>query len=528
LAITRAEPKAARAAQSSGFVARAATGIRTSRSAFAMTALLGLVFLYWSRQPLWHTDLWGHLAYGRLIVADRVLPATEPLMPLSQGIRFTDLAWLSEVLGYLAFQWKGAAAIQFAYAASITACLAVIAYRTATRTGSVWAAVLAIAACTWLEWQQFLIVRPQLAALVCFTCLFALLSARRLRPVCFLVVPILFGLWANLHGSFVVGFVMIAGFAAGRAVDLLRKKAPSSSVWRDARFRQILGLLGVAVLGTLANPYGWRIFQIAWRTAGNPNFAELVEWKPLTLEMRQGQAALAVSIALLVAYWRTPRRIAAVEFILLVALGLSAMRTSRMIVWWAPVAASYLGLHCGAIGRRFLTRRSLPPTESRVRTSLAWTLAGSLMIGVVALCSPLGQAIVLGKESTPAESYSSQTPLGATAYLNAHPPQGQVFNTYEWGDYLLWAGQQNLRVFVASHAHLVPREVWLDYLRVIAVQEGWERILDRYQTSIAVLDPVQHGDLVDALRESKNWSLVYEDDRSTIFVRRYGRGPIGG
>jgi hypothetical protein len=485
-----------------------------------MTVLLGLIFLYWSRQPLWHTDLWGHLAYGRVIVTERALPLTEPLMPLSRGVHFTDLAWLSEVLSYLAFQWKGVAAIRFLYATSITACLGVLAYRTATNTRSVLAAVLAVVACTWLEWQQFLIVRPQLAALVCFTCLFALVTAKRPGRAGFFVMPVLFALWANLHGSFVVGFVVIAGFAAGRAVDLLRKRANGTTVCRDTRFRQLLLLLGLAGLGTLLNPYGWGIFRVAWQTAGNPNFADLVEWKPLTLEMRQGQAAFAVSLALIVAYWRTPRRIASAEFILLVSLGLSALRTSRMIVWWAPVAAYYLAVQCGAIWRRYRHHRLLMRTDYLDRTGLAWTLASVLTVGVVALCSPLGQAMLLGKESPASKSYSSQTPLGATAYLNAHPPQGQIFNTYEWGDYLLWAGPKNLNVFLASHAHLVPREVWLDYLRVISVQDGWQRILDRYQTRVAVLDPVQHGNLVDALRDSKDWSLVYEDDRSIIFARR--------
>ena len=340
-----------------------------------MTALLALVFLYWSRQPLWHTDLWGHLAYGRVIVNDRALPLTEPLMPLSRGVRFTDLAWLSEVLGYLAFQWKGVAAIQFLYAMSITACLGVLAYRTATQTGSILAAALAVVTCTSLEWQQFLIVRPQLAALVCFTCLFALMTAKRLGRASSCVMPVLFALWANLHGSFVVGFVIIAGFAAGRAVDLLRKRANGTTVWRDTRFRQLLLLLGLGLLGTLLNPYGWGIFRVAWHTAGNPNLAALVEWKPLTIEMRQGPAALTMSILLIVAYWRTPRGIAAAEFILLVSLGLSALRTSRMIVWWAPVAAYYLAVHCGAIWRRFRRRRLLTRTNYLDRSSLAWTLA---------------------------------------------------------------------------------------------------------------------------------------------------------
>jgi hypothetical protein len=523
----RGEPSNARLPQSPGLLARYCHGLRISRSAFAVIFLLGLFQLFLSHRSLWHTDLWGHLAYGRVIVANRALPATEPLMPLSRGIRFSDLAWLSEVLGYLAFQWKGAAAIQFVYATSIVICIGLLAYRTAQQTGTIWAAFLAIAACVWLEWQQFLIVRPQLAGLVCFICLFAYLTRNRVGGECFLIIPIVFALWANLHGSFLIGFVLIASFAAGRAIDLARKKA-AGCVWRDVRFRRLMLLFGLSLLATLLNPYGWEIFRAAWETAGNPNFADLVEWQPLTLKMRQGQAAAVVAVAVIAACWLTPRRISAAEVILLLGLGAATLRGSRMIVWWAPLAAYFLASHGAAIWKRFRHQPSRKPSGSKSGVHLGWTLAGVLTLGMAAVCSPLGQAIVLGKESSPRGSLSAETPLDATAYLNAHPPQGQIFNTYEWGDYLLWAGPKGLKVFVASHAHLIPRDVWLDYLRVISLQSGWERILDKYQTQIAVLDSVQHGDLVDSLRDSTDWSLVYEDDHSAIFVRRYGRGPIGG
>jgi hypothetical protein len=492
-----------------------------------VVVVLGLFHLFLSHRPLWHTDLWGHLAYGRVIVANRALPATEPLMPLSRGIPFNDLAWLSEVFGYLAFQWKGAAAIQFVYATVITICLGLLVYRTAARTGTMWAALLAMAACAWLEWQQFLIVRPQLAGLVCFMCLFSYLTRKQLGRECFLAIPVLFVLWANLHGSFLMGFVLIFAFAAGRGIDFVRKSA-TSEVWRDATFRWLLLLVGLALLGTLLNPYGGRIFRAAGETAGNANLADLVEWQPLTLQMRQGQAAVVVSIALIAAWWLTPRRISAAEVILLVGLGLAMLRSSRMIVWWAPLAAYFLAVHGAAIWKRFRPQPSPKHSQRDAPVRLGWTLAGALTLFAVTVCSPLGQAIVLGKESSPRASFSAETPSGATSYLASHPPQGQIFNTYEWGDYLLWAGPNGLKVFVASHAHLVPRDVWLDYLRVISLQDGWEQILDRYQVQIAVLDSSQHGDLVDSLRDSQNWSLVYEDDHSAIFIRRYGRGPIGG
>ena len=59
------------------------------------TAVIGLVYLALSYQPLWHTDLWGHLGYGRWIWEHGRLPETEPLMPLAEGMAFIDSAWLT-------------------------------------------------------------------------------------------------------------------------------------------------------------------------------------------------------------------------------------------------------------------------------------------------------------------------------------------------------------------------------------------------------------------------------------------------
>jgi hypothetical protein len=502
---------------------------RISGPTFVLVLVLGLLFLYLSHRPLWHTDLWGHLAYGRLILSNRAVPQTEPFMPLSRGMKFIDLAWLSEVLGYAAFQWEGIAAIQFLYATSITTCLAVLAFVTARRTQIVGPALLAVFASTWLEWQQFLIVRPQLAGLACFTILLAVITRKELGKQCWIVVPLLLAVWANLHGSFIVGLALLATVAAGRGGDLLRRTATWRALWRDRTFRTLLTLIPVATLAVLLNPWGWTIFRDIWQTARNPNFAALVEWRPLSLQMRQGQAAAVVALALMVAYRLTPRRISLGEVLLLVGLGAATLQSSRMIVWWAPVASYFLAVHAAAIWKRFGRRWSIGKIGAKKKpASVAWTLGSVVTACGVAVCSPLGLALCNGTQADPRQSLSVNTPLGAIRHLNAHPPEGQIFNTYEWGDYLLWAGPKGLRVFVASHAHLIPSDVWQDYLRVITLRSGWEAILNRYGVTAAVLDSDQHGDLVDALRAGKDWTPVYEDDRSVIFIRRYGRGPIGG
>jgi hypothetical protein len=502
--------------------------LRISAVAFGLIVLLGLFHAYLSHRPLWHTDLWGHLAYGRLIVARHAIPSTEPFMPLARGVEFVDLSWLSQVVGYVAYRWEGIAAIQFLYATCIVFCLGLLAYGVVRSTRLIWPALIGLVACTGLEWQQFLIVRPQLAGLACFVALFIYLSQRRPGTERWAFVPLLFALWANLHGSFAVGWALIATLAAGRGIDIVRRAGTCRAVSRDQKFRSLTMLIPAAALAVLVNPYGWTILRGVWETASNPNLTDLVEWRPLDILMRQGQAAAAIALLLIVVYRLTPRRISSSEFLLLVGLGWATLRSSRMIVWWAPVASYYLAIHAAAIWNRFRGSLRRPQFADGQRSSPVWGLAALAAICALGAASPLGLALLHERGIDPQESLSSQTPLAATDYLNAHSPRGQIFNTYEWGDYLIWAGPQGLRVFVASHAHLVSRDVWQDYLRVITLRTGWEKILDRYGVEVAVLDPDQQGDLVDALRESPNWSIAQEDDRSVIFVRRQRVVPMDG
>ena len=114
--------------------------------------------------------------------------------------------------------------------------------------------------------------------------------------------------------------------------------------------------------------------------------------------------------------------------------------------------------------------------------------------------------------------------MGVVGHLNKladqnRLPRGQIFNTYEWGDYLLWAGPPKLKVFLASHVHLVPREVWNDYIAISNVASGWEELLDRYGVNVIILDNVSHTPLIGRLRE-EDWQKTYADNVGVVLVRR--------
>lgn len=491
-------------------------------TAAALTIVLGGLYVFLSTHvPVWHTDVWGHLAYGREIWRQGGLPATEPLMPLSRGVPLIDTAWLSQLIGYGLYSWLGVAGLKLAYAVSLTGAVALLSAIVYRRTQSVVWTLVSLGAFAWINYEPLRIVRPQLAGLLCFALLYDWLGGgwRRRHWWC---VPLLFGVWANLHGSFPAGLALIALAALGRVIDVGCRTRRMASILADRQARRLAALLALAAIATCLNPYGPRVYEEVLSVARHPNLRDLVEWRPLSVQMPQGLAAAVVGIVLFVAYRLSRRRVRASEVLLLSVLGLLALVHSRMLVWWGVVAADRVAVHlAGAWGQ------GRPVVARPGRRAAVWSVVSlAAAAGCVAL-SPAGDLLLRGRPADRAGwigelrgQTSPLTPIDAVEYLHENPPRGLLFNTYEWGDYLLWAGPADAPVFVASHAHLVPRDVWLDYLQVSRGSARWGDVLDRYGVNTVLVDRAGRGALIRLLRESREWRVVYEDRIAVVFVRQ--------
>ena len=505
-------------------------GLKFPRVAAAFAAVFGGLFLllnYPYLVPLSsnltrvsHTDVWGHLSYARWMIAERALPETEPLMPLAEGVPFVDTSWLSQLIGYGAYSSWGVVSLVGLHALSVTlvaAILSIMAYR---KTRRFWLSTLAGFVFLAICFHPLQVMRPQLAGMVCFGLLLALQTSNRIRRSDWVLIPGIFLLWANLHGSFAVGLLTLGLFVLGRLIDTIRRSRRKLRLMATPRTWRGVMLLQLAAAAVLLNPYGLVLYAEVLSFGGNPNLTDLVEWDPLTIEILHGQVAAVVVLALAIVYRLSPRRVSATEVLLLSVLGGFALWHQRMIVWWAPVAGYCLAVHLGAIWNR--TRPVIGPSP---RGGL-WTVATVGLCWIFFAYSPLGLTILHGAPQDAEQradqfqrSVSSFTPIAAVDYLTRNPPQGQVFNTYEWGDYLLWAGPPDIQIFVNSHAHLVPEDVWRDYMSISHAGDGWDRDLDRYSVNTVIVDKAGRGGLIRRLREHDDWTVDYEDRLAVIFVR---------
>jgi len=324
------------------------------------------------------------------------------------------------------------------------------------------------------------------------------------------LLPPATGLWANVHGSFFTGFVLLGCVAAGRVITT-----------RDLRAaRPYLITLGACVIASLVNPYGPGALVYVATIGSSPVIRDLVtEWAPTTLSGLDGTLFFGSVLLLGTLALKSPRRLTATEILLLLAFGYLAWSSVRAIVWWGLVVAPVLARLLGSVlPNRQPTGRDRPAFNAVILASIGLLVLISLPWNKSAL--PILPANKLGV-------FSDDTPVGAGEYLRSHgpPSTGLMFNDQNWGGYLEYTAWPRHQVFLDGRFELHPAQVWFDYLDVVFPSARWPALLDKYNISYLVLSKDEHADLVAEVRQTSGWQLDYEDDQAVVFSRAPSAAP---
>jgi hypothetical protein len=337
------------------------------------------------------------------------------------------------------------------------------------------------------------------------------------------MIPVLFAVWANVHGSFIVGLAMLGTLLLGRGVDVFRRTRNWRMVFAERKTRGLLYALELSALAVLLNPYGLAVYPEVFAVARNPNLQSLIEWDPLTLRMKQGQAAAAIALGLIVLYRMTPRRITTGEVLLLCGLGAAAMWTSRMIVWWVPVAACFLGIHLAAVWRAWRKKAPAEPRKGGL-----WTVVTLGLMWIFFAYTPFGSTVIHGPPGGSGDRRrpAPQEPLLPDADRCRRLPSPQSAAR---------AGLQHVRVGGLPALGRTGRD---SGLRRIACPPGsrgglaglfadrlgfgnWQRRLDEYGVNTVVVDRRYRRNLIRRLDESTDtWERKFSNNISAVFVRK--------
>jgi hypothetical protein len=270
--------------------------------------------------------------------------------------------------------------------------------------------------------------------------------------------------------------------------------------------------------------------------AQNANLRAIIEWEPLAIGKPGGIEFVLSGLVAAMLLRYSQRKVPLYLGLLVLLLGATTLSTNRMIGWYAlTFGVSFAPLLADILGR-WKTREASDVLPAADGASLrgfplrgrSWnyTLFGLLLLWIPFSLSPATQPWLGGKPRTQQQLLGVETPLGLTEYLRANPPRGQVFNPMWWGDWIIWNGPPGIKPFMTTNVHLVPAQVWDDYLRVMNVRPGWQQVLARYAVETILVDKHESPELLQVLRKDTAWQVVHEDPQCAVFgVRKPALQP---
>jgi hypothetical protein len=266
-------------------------------------------------------DLWGHLRFGLDTVASGHLPITDPYS-FTQDVPWINHEWLSEVTLALSYRAGGMARNAAAQGdrprgrvsgartphhkhPSATTLVAAGGRHHRRRAGGAHDAAADVDAAL----HSAVVARAQSRWL--------------------LAIPLLFALWANLHGGWIVGLGIGGLWLVGRVID--------ERSFRASLLEAVAVAAGLAA--TLVNPYGWRLWWFLLTTV-RPSRA-IGEWRPAWEQSDATAALLWAAIVLVIVMPTMVRRRASIAWagaLPVMWLGVMGLFVVRLVPLFGEVA----------------------------------------------------------------------------------------------------------------------------------------------------------------------------------------------
>jgi hypothetical protein len=458
-------------------------------------------------------DFWWTLKTGQYIVETRSLPLPDPFTYTTQGAhdayagesitRHFNLTseWLAQAILFSVYRAGGFAGTVWFRALLLTCFCGIAGWIAYRRSRGFYLALAAVFATAAVVSGGFVVDRSFLFTYVLLAATLAILESRRWLWV----LPAVCLLWANCHGGFFLSWVLMGAYSAEALVLRLRGKSLADD-------RLLWGICAVSFLASGLNPNGFRIVQVLIYYRNSFLQSKLLEWSPSPLWPPSIFSVLLIGAAAVLLWAR--RRVRIADWLLLVAFGAASLMAYRNVVlvgFLAPILiVSYLPEW----------KRPMPAAAQWATAAL---IAGALIFGLTR-----GSFFQL-------RAAEWRYPRGAADFLLAHHVTGPIFNTYEYGGYLMWRLWPEQRVFIDGRA--LSESVFQDYARILyhrdvsdGGQDGME-LLDRYGVQAIVMNGFEYFnglsyDLAPALAspQQKDWKLVYNDPQVLIFMRHVPDG----
>jgi hypothetical protein len=493
--------------------------------------LLGLSCGALGRLLLRDADIGWHIRNGEQILVTHTVPRVDSFSSTMSGHTWYAWEWMYDICIAKIHHAFGLNGVVF-YSAAIIAATFVLALHLGLRRGATLPVMLVLLLLALGAAAVHFLARPHVLSWLFTVIWFALLDSpadadqedRRL-----LWLPPLMVLWVNLHGGFVLGFLLLAMYLVGTTIEYLSRQEARAALAKRIRWLSAVSLLSFAA--SFLNPYGYHLHVHIYRYLSD-HFLMNQIGEFLSPDFHGGaQQCFALLLIVAIVALATARR---------------ALQPSRLLV---VISAAYLGCYA---------TRNLPTSgllialvvapilsdslayASRSSTIASWLKAGLIRLDsfglrmgklelgfrghfwmvaifVLGLWACFHQGRVGSTRLLHAYFDDKRFPVEAVNYISEHRIREPIFSLDSWGGYLIYRIYPASKVVLDDRHDLYGDQFFKEYLKVVLVQPEWEKVLHGLRADW-VLVP-SGSSLANMLRLIPGWTVVHEDGTAVLFER---------
>lgn len=457
-------------------------------------------------------DVGRHIRVGRTILETGVIPDVDLFSHTRAGTPFVPYEWLSEAVTALAHAAAGLAGVAI-LTAILYAVAILCAYRIAEELGAPRFLGLLIGLLALLLQAMHLLPRPHLFT-TAFAAVFTLVLLRYAssgRGWDLVPLPVLMLAWANLHGGFLIGFILLAAFLFGALLE-----SPEFATGRRAG-RPLAITLVACVAASLINPVGPELWRHTTGYLGiDFLIAQTQEYQSVDFHGGFGKLFF-VALFAGPALWMTGRvRVTWLGAGLYLFFGAAALHSARNVPLYTVTALPFVAVWAkdalragGPAGSRTLSRMK---RFEKIDRTLQPGMSTVAVLGLVWYC--LGPAAATYRFS------SDFFPVEALRTMPTDETSGPVFNQMRWGGYILYA-HPDIPVFIDGQTDFYGEELAREYLTVVNGLPGWEAVLDGYEVTWTL---TLRGEPINQILElHDDWEPTYTGNIAQAFRRTTDR-----
>lgn len=446
-------------------------------------------------------DIWWHLRNADEMLRHHAFLRDDVYSFTVAGAPWIDHEWLGELAYWIGWKAAGAQGVLAVSAGLVTVIFTAVLWLCWRASGSMAAACGCTMVAALLSTVSFG-PRTLLFGWLLFCVQLVLLERSRHSTRALLVLPPLYLLWVNLHGSWLIGLAVLLVIAvAGNLPFSVRGWLQNRLLTAEQNRMLVLACTGI-VPALFCNPWGWRLVAYPFNFALRQtlNVATLEEWRPLDLHSVRGEAMVAVLLLVVLRQFLKPRVWSVTELLLFTGGLYAAFVHTRFLFLFALLAAP-------VVARSF----NATPSEERGREH------GSYAVHALAMCLiALFAAINYRKAALQEDTKFKLFPSAALSALDRLPRDARLFNEFGWGGYLEWTCSHRA-VFIDSRTDIFEYNgILRDYLDIVRVKQPIE-LLDHHRIDAVLFE--QDTPLAYLLARSNGWRVAWSDAHTVLFVR---------